>query len=85
MGTVSGGQPRLPVPSLQERVAEAVRQLDPELRELLSRRYGLFGTVPQSSAEIAEDTGESVAYLVKSEARALRALMGYTKRKSHYC
>lgn len=71
--------------AFREKVIAAVKGLDPQARELLSQRFGLFNLPPKSLAEISEQSGKPLPGIMEAEAQALRALMGYGRRNGHLC
>jgi RNA polymerase primary sigma factor len=65
-------------------VAEAVAQLEPRLRELLERRFGLNGREPETLDEIGRHLGVTRERVRQLEGRALRELRAKAPELAFY-
>jgi RNA polymerase primary sigma factor len=63
---------------------QALTLLEPRLRELLERRYGLAGRRQQTLEEIGQAMGVTRERVRQLESRALRALRGLAPSLAHY-
>ncbi len=63
---------------------QALAQIEPRLRELLERRYGLGGRPQQTLEEIGRELGVTRERVRQLESRALRALRAIAPGLAHY-
>jgi RNA polymerase primary sigma factor len=67
-----------------QEVAEALAKLEPRLRELLERRFGLGGKPVQTLEEIGQTLGVTRERVRQLEARALRELRAVAPELAYY-
>ncbi|MBV8597279.1 MAG: sigma-70 family RNA polymerase sigma factor [Actinobacteria bacterium] len=65
-------------------LAEALAALDPRMRRVVERRYGLDGDAPQTLEELGADLGVTRERVRQLEMRALRALREGSPGLSEY-
>ncbi len=65
-------------------LARALLSLDPRMRQVVERRFGLSGSDPQTLAEIGESLGVTRERVRQIEVRALAALRLFAPGLEHY-